>query len=141
MAKSPKISKKISTWQFFSTNIICDICDKYELCQHWNPKPILPKACYFLILFTSKACLRLRWEHRIQCCSPPPSPWKPFTGRMKITTTTFLCQKLPIIGIFYFKITTTTSPCQKLPTIGIFYLKITTTTFLCQKLPIISIYT
>ena len=28
-----KISQNFSIWQFFSTNMICDICDKYEL---WN---------------------------------------------------------------------------------------------------------
>ena len=27
----PKISQNFSTWQFFFTNMICDLCDKYEL--------------------------------------------------------------------------------------------------------------
>ena len=31
LPKFPKISQNFSTWQFFSTNMICDICDKYEL--------------------------------------------------------------------------------------------------------------
>ena len=41
---------------------------------------------------------------------------------MKITTKTFLCQKLPIIGIFYLKIETTTFFCQKFPIIGTRYI-------------------
>ena len=77
--------------------------------QHWIPKPISlfcsPQKPVFV--FDENIVFSVVHHHRLH---------ENLIGRMKITTKTFLCQKLPIIGIFYFKITTPSSPCQKLPT-------------------------
>ena len=83
--------------------------------QHWNPKLISlfwsPQKPVFV--FDENIVFSVVHHHRLH---------ENLIGRMKITTKTFLCQKLPIIGIFYLKITTTTFLCQKFPIIETRYI-------------------
>ena len=50
----------LCTWQIFSTNIICDICDKYELCGVGarRPSKTQPRNCY---------CSQARWAKEFHC--------------------------------------------------------------------------
>ena len=53
----------LSTWQIFSTNIICDICDKYELrgVGARRPSKTQPRNCY---------CSQARWAKEFHCYQP-----------------------------------------------------------------------
>jgi len=39
---------------FFSTNIICDICDKYEVCGHADELMLMPMMMLMLMLMLSR---------------------------------------------------------------------------------------
>ena len=100
--------------------------------QHWNPKPISlfcsPQKPVFV--FDENIVFSVVHHHRLHE-NLLQEGWRLQHQLF------FVKSYQSYVGIFYLKITTTTFLCQKLPIIGIFYLKIETTTFFCQKFPII----